>query len=47
MLWFDVRREREEINTISERREKAKYKTLFRFTTSVHTIANLQRYEHK
>ena len=42
-----MRREREEIKTRSERREKAKYKTLFRFTTSVHTIANLQRYEHK
>ena len=52
----DVRREREEIKTRSERREKAKYKTLFRFTTSVRTVAKsthnrygicAKRYGHK
>ena len=40
----DVRREREEIKTRSERREKAEYKTLFCFTTSIRTVTNLQRY---
>ena len=40
-------RRREKIKTRSERREKAELKTIFWFTISIRTVANLQWYRHK
>ena len=40
-------RRRGKIKSRSEWREKAELKTIFRFTISVHIVANLQRYGQK